>query len=274
MCRGILILMLMHLTNAATCNLKNESYTLSQPHEHYLQCIQNISGTYFKSEDLVIIQTPHMWRNSGQYQKYLSQIDVVNEFEDNLINSLENYNVVLYGPVQDLEAINHTLLKPDVIVLLLNQGIETRVVQLNLLKCMLLRIRSNAWNTDAKCLIISLDTFQTKKQHDEFVFEVLSLAQVYLRLTNVIVLTPKYEKPNYTMANELLDVSVYPWFPFSKKGQCCRRVAEVALVDYWQSKEGSFKWKKDLFSLQRYNKLQWLYLSWQNSLRCTSCNDR
>lgn len=243
---SILKILLVYILQAASAILKYEAPEISFLHQHFLQCIQNITSTHFKPWHLVAVETPFMWKNAGTYQAYLSLLDVQHEFEDALIGLLSSHQVFLYGHSDDLESRNKTLLKPDAVVLLLNRGVFTRRDQLNLLQFMMMRIRTNAWNTEAKYLVISLDTFQTKQEHDSFLFKAFQYIRFYLRVVNVIVLIPTFADTT-NRSDKSLDISVHTWYPFGKPGQCCGYVAEVNLINVWESRKGQFKWRSDVF---------------------------
>ncbi|PSN57447.1 Ionotropic receptor 900 [Blattella germanica] len=202
-----------------------------------IQCLQNITETYFPKNELLLLTTPFAWSHISP-QRYDVVIDIL--FEDSIIDILKHWPLIFIGDLTHTDHY-HLLMRYHYAVFILN--CKDFNSQYLLMAALLRKIELMHWNPSAKFIIVAKGNHH--RVSNQYVANNLLYLQWYLlRSLNVILLIPSNTKIN-NMSTSVIDV--YTFYPNLQRGYCFQEVTKASLIDRWHSQEKRFIFENNLF---------------------------
>jgi hypothetical protein len=103
----------------------------------------------------------------------------------------------------------------------------------------------SAWNPRARFVIMM--TGQGVEDHQQQMIKALLKDLSDIEVLNVIILIKLSEHSSYRYTNNLSDIHVFTWFPFTQPSGYCRTLSRPIVIDAWMSDSHRFFLDKDLF---------------------------
>ncbi|PSN57475.1 Ionotropic receptor 889 [Blattella germanica] len=202
-----------------------------------IQCLKNITETYFPKDELLLLATPIAWSHIAP-QRDDVVIDIL--FEDSVFDVLKHWPLIIFGDLTHNDRYQLNMRYHYAVFILNCKDFSSQYL---LLAAMLKKIEFTHWNPSAKVIIVAKGNHHGVSNQN-VANDLLFVEWYLLRSLNVILLIPSKSKIN-NVSTSVIDV--YTFYPNLQRGYCFEKVTKTSLIDRWHTQEKRFIFEKNNF---------------------------